>query len=106
MVDLYDPSANQVGVVILNELWEERLNETALHEFILLSGYINTDDQHIPGHRNAARRPNDWNIVLLKWRQPLNEPRIAERAGVGRLNHYGIDRAFKPGPLWKEIVLG
>jgi hypothetical protein len=72
----------------------------ASYEFILISQSYSLNyfgckcgNSHI-----ASFRP--YNALVLEWKGG-----IAERRGMGVLCKSGIERAFPPGPCWKEILL-
>lgn len=106
VISLHDPHGNKAGEVSVNEGWKNEEHGMVLHEFILLSGFIDAEDQDQQSRGGPVRRPNGYNIMLIKWHQAPKKSYIAERMGLGMLHHDGIYRSFKPGPIWKEIILG
>ena len=82
-------------------LTDEKLDVGVEYEFLVLS------ESRTPaptmGIRNRKEK-GKWDlywVMLIKWTDG-----IAERKGIGQMYHSSLDRAFPPGPIWKQIVLG
>jgi len=96
---LFDSDDRKCGQLYLGHLcYPMKAAGTGPYEIILLSGVAELD---MPSaSRFSAGDHAEYHVMLLEW-----DGHVAERRGVGKVTKEGLFNSFKPGPVWKEIIL-
>jgi len=96
---IHDAFSNELGWVLLDEVWiETAVGGLDVQEFILLSEATSHENVGFNVSSAVETRKRDFNTMMISW-----DGGIAERKGLGRIC---IDATLMSTMEWKEILLG